>query len=78
MTADPRAELRRRIAARLSNDEWMNEHFGIACHAHDVADAVLELFDDVRSEQVWEVAGTGPIPAGRTRLVVRTPAEVWP
>lgn len=47
MNAEPRTEIRRRIISRLSNDEWMNKHFGIVCHAHDVADAVMEVLDDL-------------------------------
>lgn len=73
---DARAVIRRRIFSRLSGDEWMERHFGIACHAGDIADAVLELFETIQVEQVWQVAGHGPVPAmgeaGR-RIVCWTP-----
>lgn len=46
-SAAGRAELRRRIVARLGSDEWMDRHFGISAHAGDIADAVLEIWPAV-------------------------------
>jgi hypothetical protein len=64
---------------RLKTDEWMERHFGIACHAGDVADAVLELFEQIDTEQLSVSAGvvwpTGTEPATHTRLVLRTLPE---
>lgn len=79
-TANPRAEIRKRIMRRLNTDEWMTKHFGIACHANDVADAVLELFDDFEEERLYVTAGViwpphGPGPLPHTRLVLRTAPE---
>lgn len=77
---DARAVMRRRISARLTGDEWMERHFGIACHAADIADAVLELFETVEIEQVWQIVGHGPVlvpaPIGQQRIVLRTSAGV--
>lgn len=80
MIDNPHAEMRKRIAARLSNDEWMNKHFGISCHAGDVADAVLELFEQVEVEPLSVGEGViwprGAEPTTHTRLVLRTAPEV--
>lgn len=80
--ADPRTEIRKRIMRRLNTDEWMTEHFGIACHAGDVADAVLELFATVDTEQFsrWDGVTWPPStePVTHTRLVLRTAPEVKP
>lgn len=82
-TGDPRAEIRQRIVRRLNTDEWMNRHFGISCHAGDVADAVLELFDQIYTERLY-VSADVAWPAGtessvtHTRLVLRTAPEAKP
>ncbi len=42
---DPaRVEARRRIVARLNEDDFLQQHLGIAAHTEDVADAVLDVF----------------------------------
>lgn len=81
MTVDPHTEIRNRIVRRLKSDEWMNTHFGIACHAGDVADAVLELFETIAEEHFTETNGVvwpSPIEGHptKTRLVLRTAPEV--
>jgi hypothetical protein len=79
MTDSAHAEMRKRIARRLSNDEWMEKHFGISCHAGDIADAVLELFKTVEVERFsqWEGVTWPPDTSTvtRTRLVLRTAIE---
>ena len=73
-TADPRAEMHRRIVQRLNTDEWMQRHFGISAHAGDVADAVLELFDQISVEEFNYTDGVrSPGPA--SRLVLKTAPE---
>lgn len=58
---------------RLSDDEWMNKHFGISCHAGDVAEAVLELFESVTVETF--PARVADLPEAR-QFVLRTASEV--
>lgn len=82
--ADPRKEIRKRIVRRLKGDDWMEKHFGIACHAGDVADAVLELFEEIEIEELGVVEGQrlthirvlGQPPS--TRIVLRTTPEEAP
>ncbi len=81
--SDPRTEIRDRIVRRLNTDEWMTEHFGIACHAGDVADAVLELFGEVGEESFFATEGVigppgGPGSASHRSLVLRTVPEELP
>jgi hypothetical protein len=79
---DPRTEIRKRIIRRLNTDEWMNKHFGIAAHAGDVADAVLELFTqiDIQRFSAWDGAAwpTGNEPVTHTNLVLKTRLEATP
>ncbi len=79
--ADPRAEIRRRIIRRLKQLDWMNDHFGVAAHAADVADAVMELFAEVDAEFI-NVTDGWIVPSGaestHLRLVLHTAPEERP
>jgi hypothetical protein len=40
-----RDQLRQALIKALTSDEWMERHFGIVAHAHDVIDALLPVID---------------------------------
>lgn len=74
MVDEAREEARRRIVARLSQDDFLQRHLGIVCHAGDVADAVLDLFPVA----FWIPGVLDPNPEPSRYLALRANVEPTP
>jgi hypothetical protein len=66
--SDARTEARRRIAAAVAPIQ--PRETGAFASAEEIADAVLDLFPEVRWAPHWPIVGHGPVPANERQLVL--------